>query len=1398
MKRPQSIPGAAIAAAILAIVIFIPGAARAQDADADLDGVPDSIDNCPATPNPDQANLDGDMVGDACDHDDDGDGFMDWEDCEPLNKLAYPGAPETCDGIDDDCDLIIDEDFPDLDVDGTPDCLDTDDDGDLIGDTTDNCPVTVNPGQEDADGDGIGDLCDPDLDGDGVQNGFDNCPYTQNPGQENQDGDLTGDACDKDADGDGVMDEVDNCPGVDNPQQLDYDADGTGDDCDVDDDGDGAADNIDCAPLDESVFPAQVESCNGRNDNCDNEIDEGFDDIDADGQADCVDDNIDGDTLSNAQDNCPGAANDDQADMDVDGLGDACDSDIDGDGLDNSADNCPLDVNVDQADLDADHWGDVCDPDRDGDGVVNAGDNCADIDNPGQTDTDDDDIGDACDGDADGDALVNDDDNCRLVANPDQHDLDDDAVGDACDCDIDGDDVYNQNPGCDADPGYVFDNCPADANADQADADADGIGDACEGDQDGDHVNDPYDNCVSVMNETQADMDDDAVGDACDCDIDGDDVDNENPGCDPGEGVPIDNCPWDHNPDQADMDNDKAGDLCDADRDGDNVDDVDDNCPENANDEQVDTDGDTIGNACDPDLDGDLVNNDVDNCPHDANAGQADSDGDLIGDVCDSDVDGDYVDDETDNCPDDPNGDQSNVDGDEYGDQCDDDMDGDDVSNALDVCPTVADADQADTDNDGDGDACDCDIDDDGVPNKSPECPVHEGETIDNCPAIANADQHDRDGDGVGDACGDDGSGYTGGCSTATSAENGYAGVIIMTLVIGLFGLAGRMRRRFGRATAILAVVVAGMLAPAAAGAQDAIPVQSFEPSPFKQDLFTAGKGYTLGQWNWDVGVMFDYQNDPLVLRNATSVLKHIVEHQFTAHVFGAVGFTNWLDLGIVLPVILFQGGEASGDMVAPSAVGVGDLRIVPRFRLYRTANQIFAIGITPEFTAPTGHEIDPYMGSASWTFNPWLNLSVDLKRFGFALDFGYRVVKDSSYMDISIEDQIRIKFGFWAGLVPQKLDLIGEMNVATSIGAPFDLKATPIELLGGLRWHAHPCVDVNIGGGASVTEGVGGPRYRLFAGVTYGCDRCGTDMDGDGIMDCNDACANQAEDVDTFQDDDGCPEPDDDGDKVCDPWVVTSGLAVDFAEVCGESDECPRDWGPAWNHGCPAPKADVDGDGVCDSWVAERNALESVAGICRGTDRCPTEQGQEWNEGCPAPDPDQDHDGLCDPWVRDKGLADHFAGMCRGVDKCPDRAEDKDGDTDDDGCPEDKAKIEGRKIVIMEPVYFDSNKATIQARSFPVLDAVARIMRENPQIRKLRIEAHTDTKGKPAPNMKLSIRRAESVMKWLTDHGIDKARLEFQGYGETRPLFPREKSDDEAQKNRRVEFVIVDDGSEK
>ena len=409
------------------------------DFDTDGDGVPDDgdasgvstdapcapgvtqgcDDSCAFEPNRDQADLDGDRVGDLCDPDADGDDAADMTD--NCLQLANPGQE-------------------DLDGDEIGDACDPDADGDDAADDTDNCVGLANPGQEDLDGDEIGDACDPDADGDDAADDTDNCVGLANPGQEDLDGDGIGDVCDPDADGDDAVDATDNCVGLANPGQEDLDGDGVGDACDPDADGDDAAD---------------------ATDNCVGLANPGQEDLDGDGVGDACDPDADGDDAADATDNCVGLANPGQEDLDGDGIGDVCDPDADGDDQEDAVDNCVGVANPGQDDLDGDGVGDACDPDADGDGVENEADTCSLRPDPDQGDADGDRIGDACDDDLDGDGVLDSEDPCP-------YDPDDACGRRPLPADGDGDGVSDAQ-----------DNCPSHANPRQRDEDGDGRGDAC-------------------------------------------------------------------------------------------------------------------------------------------------------------------------------------------------------------------------------------------------------------------------------------------------------------------------------------------------------------------------------------------------------------------------------------------------------------------------------------------------------------------------------------------------------------------------------------------------------------------------------------------------------------------------------------------------------------------------------------------------------------------------------------------------------------------------------------------------------------------------------------------------------------------------------------------------------
>jgi outer membrane protein OmpA-like peptidoglycan-associated protein len=125
--------------------------------------------------------------------------------------------------------------------------------------------------------------------------------------------------------------------------------------------------------------------------------------------------------------------------------------------------------------------------------------------------------------------------------------------------------------------------------------------------------------------------------------------------------------------------------------------------------------------------------------------------------------------------------------------------------------------------------------------------------------------------------------------------------------------------------------------------------------------------------------------------------------------------------------------------------------------------------------------------------------------------------------------------------------------------------------------------------------------------------------------------------------------------------------------------------------------------------------------------------------------------------------------------------------------APPARVEVKEDRIEIKEKIQFDLNKAVIKEVSFGLLDEVAKVIREHPEIKRIAIEGHASSEGGDDYNLDLSDRRSKAVMEYLVSKGgIQADRLSAKGFGETKPISTNE-TEVGREANRRVEFNIVE-----
>ena len=336
---------------------------------------------------------------------------------------------------------------------------------------------------------------------------------------------------------------------------------------------------------------------------------------------------------------------------------------------------------------------------------------------------------------------------------------------------------------------------------------------------------------------------------------------------------------------------------------------------------------------------------------------------------------------------------------------------------------------------------------------------------------------------------------------------------------------------------------------------------------------------------------------------------------------------------------------------------GLGDIQIHPKLRFLNATRRGLGFAVMPSVILGTGDK-NSFLGEGQTMFQPTAIVDTELGylgRFRAAINAGMRIRgSTATYVnnmgsfstpptfrgaDITTGGSIEVKneviggVGLSYGIVPQKFDVVAELYGNYGLdswrtertGAAREKMKPSAEAIGAIKLYLARNSFFEIGAGWKVSGGYGSATPRAFVGFIF--EPSIGDRDGDGYKDDVDQCPDDPEDFDDFEDEDGCPEPDNDKDGILD-----------------DPDKCPNEPetknGYQDEDGCPdATTFDRDGDRIPDD-----------------VDKCPDDPEDfdnfEDEDGCP--DPDNDKDGIKDI-----------------EDACPNVPEDKDGFEDTDGCPD-------------------------------------------------------------------------------------------------------------------------------
>lgn len=532
---------------------------------------------------------------------------------------------------------------------------------------------------------------------------------------------------------------------------------------------------------------------------------------------------------------------------------------------------------------------------------------------------------------------------------------------------------------------------------------------------------------------------------------------------------------------------------------------------------------------------------------------------------------------------------------------------------------------------------------------------------------------------------------------------------------------------------------------------------------------------------------MAHYARNPVIYVNQDDEVNRIVGDLFQLSVLG--GFTKGpIRIGVDIPVYLRSLGEPQGE------TGLGDIALDVKGSVLDRESSAIGLAFGGRAWLPTT-TVDTALGYRGFAWELQAIADKKIDKLLVAGNLGLKGVPREALENFDWGTQFVARLG-------GGYEINDSMGVSLDFGSHINLaqvtiEATPIEgILGG--WVRSNNMVVRGGLGTGLTSGFGSPQFRAMIGVGWEPPRI-SDLDGDGIVDKDDACPMEPEDFDGFRDEDGCPEPtsllitivDQDGKE-----IPTATYRVSEANRGDRSGVEIALKGGDYTVTVAAEGYEELAPQALKLPDAERHAVTYTLKrlIPPSSIKVVVTDG----DGKPIPSAKWGVRGERETFPSGEA-ADRKAGKytvraeAEGYRPKTEEIELDEGENEIVELKLLPAKVEltREKIDIKDSVYFETAKAVIKVESFELLNEVAQIIMDHPELTKIRIEGHTDARGNANYNLELSKKRAASVRDYLIGRGVAPERLESEGFGKTRPLV---QGNNEAawSKNRRVDFFVV------